>query len=295
MRRANVAAGALVMGAGALVAGPASAQAAVQAKVDATHLRLGQPVVVSGTADPGQTIQLQYEPARQRTWQTVASTTAAANGHFRLSAPVRQSGFVQVVESAGSTTATAAAASGPQRISVKSSLQVSPRAVNSLGGEWVHVRGRLLPAVGGRKVRLQAREPQGWRTVATGRTGSQGRFNLAFYAGTLGSTSLRVRFAGDALNAWSGSPAGRVTVYRQSLASWYNDAGTTGCGFHAYYGVANKSLPCGTQVTFALNGRTVTAVVDDRGPYVGGREWDLNQNTAAALGFAGVGTVWSSQ
>jgi rare lipoprotein A (peptidoglycan hydrolase) len=38
----------------------------------------------------------------------------------------------------------------------------------------------------------------------------------------------------------------------------------------------------------------VTAVVDDRGPYVSGRDWDLNQNTAGALAFDGVGTVWSS-
>ena len=58
--------------------------------------------------------------------------------------------------------------------------------------------------------------------------------------------------------------------------------------------MANRDLPCGTQVTFRYGGRTVTAVVDDRGPYVGGREWDLNQNTAAALGFDGVDTVWSS-
>jgi rare lipoprotein A (peptidoglycan hydrolase) len=35
--------------------------------------------------------------------------------------------------------------------------------------------------------------------------------------------------------------------------------------------------------------------VDDRGPFVGGRDWDLNQNTAAALGFGGVGAVWTSQ
>jgi rare lipoprotein A len=55
------------------------------------------------------------------------------------------------------------------------------------------------------------------------------------------------------------------------------------------------SLPCGTQVTFRYGGRTVTATVDDRGPYVGGREWDLNQNTAGALGFNGVDTVWSSR
>ena len=58
--------------------------------------------------------------------------------------------------------------------------------------------------------------------------------------------------------------------------------------------MANKSLPCGTHVTFSYGGRTVVATVDDRGPYVGGRTWDLNQNTAAALGFAGVGTVWDA-
>ncbi len=295
MRRANVAAGALIMGAGALMAGPASAQAAVQAKVNSTHVRLGQDVVVNGTADAGHAVQLQYEPAGQHSWQTVASTTAGGNGGFRLTARLRQSGLVQVIDATGSSTATAAAANGPQRVSVTASMRVRPRAVNVLGGQWVHVRGQLLPAVAGRKVRLQARGAHGWHVVATGRTGGQGRFNLAFYEGSLGSTPLRVRFAGDARNAWTGGSAGQVTVYRQSLASWYNDGGTTGCGFHAYYGVANKSLPCGTRVAFDVGGRTVTATVDDRGPYVGGREYDLNQNTAAALGFGGVGTVWSSR
>ena len=38
-------------------------------------------------------------------------------------------------------------------------------------------------------------------------------------------------------------------------------------------------------MTFSYGGRTVVATVDDRGPYVGGRTWDLNQNTAAALGL----------
>ena len=88
--------------------------------------------------------------------------------------------------------------------------------------------------------------------------------------------------------------AGTATGFEQNVASWYDDAGSTGCGFHATYGVANKSLPCGTHVTFSYGGRTVVATVDDRGPYVGGRTWDLNQNTAAALGFAGVGTVWDA-
>jgi rare lipoprotein A (peptidoglycan hydrolase) len=56
-------------------------------------------------------------------------------------------------------------------------------------------------------------------------------------------------------------------------------------------GVANLSLPCGTRVEFFYGGRSVEAEVDDRGPYVGGRTWDLNQSVAGALGFSGVGTV----
>ena len=86
-----------------------------------------------------------------------------------------------------------------------------------------------------------------------------------------------------------------MTVYRAAGASWYNDGGNTACGFHARFGVANRTLPCGTKVALRYNGRSVTATVDDRGPFVGGRDWDLNQSTAAALGFGGVGTVWSSQ
>ena len=79
-------------------------------------------------------------------------------------------------------------------------------------------------------------------------------------------------------------------MYTQ-LASWYEDAGGTACGFHAYYGVANKVLPCGTKVIFRYHGRQVNAVVQDRGPYVYPRVWDLNQNMANALGFSGVDYV----
>jgi rare lipoprotein A (peptidoglycan hydrolase) len=103
-----------------------------------------------------------------------------------------------------------------------------------------------------------------------------------------------VRFGGDHANRGAVERAGSVTRYRPAVASWYEDAGSTACGFHAHYGVANVSLPCGATVRFMSGGRTVTAVVDDRGPYVGGRTWDLNQNTAAALGMGGVATVWSS-
>jgi rare lipoprotein A (peptidoglycan hydrolase) len=76
-----------------------------------------------------------------------------------------------------------------------------------------------------------------------------------------------------------------------ATASWYYDGGNTASGFHATYGVANRYLAFGTRVLFVYGGRRVTAVVDDRGPYIYGRTWDLNQNTAGALGFSGVATV----
>jgi rare lipoprotein A (peptidoglycan hydrolase) len=141
---------------------------------------------------------------------------------------------------------------------------------------------------------LQARNGRRWATLGSARTRANGRFVVRSRLSDSGEQQLRVRFTGDRSNAAVSRSAGRVNVFRQSTASWYEDAGNTACGFHARYGVANLSLPCGTHVTFSYGGRTVTATVDDRGPYVGGREWDLNQNTAAALGFAGVATVWSS-
>jgi rare lipoprotein A (peptidoglycan hydrolase) len=65
---------------------------------------------------------------------------------------------------------------------------------------------------------------------------------------------------------------------------------------HVTYNLSKPRLTsCGTQVALRYNGRSVTATVDDRGPYVAGRDWDLNQNTAAALGFGGVGTIWWSR
>lgn len=60
------------------------------------------------------------------------------------------------------------------------------------------------------------------------------------------------------------------------------------------YGImyfAHKSMPFGTKVLFSYNGRMITAQCGDRGPYVGGREFDLGYNTAAALHFSGVDTV----
>lgn len=79
-----------------------------------------------------------------------------------------------------------------------------------------------------------------------------------------------------------------------SLASWYEDGGATASGFHAGYGVAHKTYAFGTRVEICYprdSTHCVTATVDDRGPFIPGREWDLNQTVAGALGFGGVSKV----
>lgn len=73
-------------------------------------------------------------------------------------------------------------------------------------------------------------------------------------------------------------------------ASWFDDAGGTACGTHYSLGVANKELPCGTRVELCAS-RCAVVVVEDRGPFVAGRVWDLNAGAKEATGFGDVGSV----
>ena len=94
---------------------------------------------------------------------------------------------------------------------------------------------------------------------------------------------------------------GRLNVYRYAYASWYGPGlygNRTGCGGTLYagrLGVAHKSLPCGTMVTFKRGRHEVRVPVIDRGPYVGGREYDLTAATAQRLGFEGHGAILATR
>ncbi len=211
---------------------------------------------------------------------------------YALSGPVIDSNANPAV--AQVHTAVQPSTTAARTTAVATAIKVSRVSKNVLAGGPVVIRGRVLPAQAHRWVRLQGHFANGWHTLAKSRTGSHGGFKLRFDATSGMQRRLRVSLLGPGNGARSTAPAGVVTVYTASLASWYYDAGNTACGFHAGLGVANRSLPCGTKVRFHYGGRNVTATVDDRGPYVGGRDWDLNQSTAAALGFGGVGTVWVS-
>ncbi len=88
-----------------------------------------------------------------------------------------------------------------------------------------------------------------------------------------------------------------LTSWKSAKVSWY------GPGFygHTMAGggtltptsmvVAHRTMKFGTKVQITYKGKTVVAVVRDRGPYIAGRTFDLGPGTAKALGFSGVGTI----
>ena len=57
------------------------------------------------------------------------------------------------------------------------------------------------------------------------------------------------------------------------------------------WGVAHKTLPCGTMLTLSHGSNVITVPVVDRGPYIAGRELDLAPRVKAALGCTDLCTV----
>lgn len=103
---------------------------------------------------------------------------------------------------------------------------------------------------------------------------------------------------------WDPSSLNRMeTLHAQSAsnASWYGVPDgfhgrrtANGETFNAYgRTAAHRSLPFGTRlrVTNLRNGRSVVVRVNDRGPYVHGRDIDLSQGAAAQIGMISSGTA----
>lgn len=185
------------------------------------------------------------------------------------------------------------AAAAADRADSKLSLRVERHV---MAGERARIHGKVRPGgrrwvtvhVGGRKL----------RTVRSARDGS---FAAAWRAPRAGvfKAMATVRANERAKRARSRTRA--INAYRAAHASYYGPGlygNGTACGGRltpSTIGVAHKTLPCGTTVIFRYGGRTATAKVIDRGPYVSGREWDLTAALKAKLGFGGVGTVLSTR
>jgi rare lipoprotein A (peptidoglycan hydrolase) len=187
-------------------------------------------------------------------------------------------------------TASTAAAGVPA--AADAAVSVSAKRLNIKSGSRVTVKGTAAPGT----VKLQIQRGARWVTIDRDRPNAAGRYVLR--KRIRGALSTRVR-----VSASDGSTRrlGRLNVYRSAHASWYGPGlygNRLGCGGRlsaGSLGVAHKSLPCGTKVTFRHRGRVVRVRVIDRGPYVGGREYDLTAATARRLGFAGHGPVQATR
>jgi rare lipoprotein A len=265
------------------------------------QLTFGQALVLSGRAagEKGR-VELQFRPRGAAAWQRLGRRTPARDGRFRFTPKLTRTGAVRVV-------------TAPKPASRETVGAVSPRSSRERGivvagrlgfratnlavkrGERAWARGTLTPAVAGRSVVLERSDGKSWRQIGRTKTDGKGRFLVGAKV-TQGNTPVRVKFAGDRRNAPTKRTVGRLAVLRPALASRYDlYGGPLACGGSLGYGsmvVAHKSLPCGTKVTISYRGRTAQAVVRDRGPYVGGREFDLAGAVARKLGFNGVGTIY---
>jgi len=172
-------------------------------------------------------------------------------------------------------------------------------------GRALLIRGSADGAPG-RSVRIEARDAAGtWLPVAAVETDRAGRFSTRWRPDAPGRFTMRAVVEGASRTSTGGadprtSSTRSLTVYRLAMATWYGPGfygKRTACGTTLTpdtLGVAHRRLACGSSVSIAYRGRTITVPVIDRGPYVRGIEWDLTSATAQRIGFRStslIGTI----
>jgi rare lipoprotein A len=195
---------------------------------------------------------------------------------------------------AGALTLTAAAPAAAQTATI-TSAGVANKRLHVRAGQRAAVAGVASPAAPGHVAALQIRRGSRWRTIDRDRTAASGRYVLRGRIHRTMSAPARVVVGGAAQRL------GRVHVYRRAAASWYGPGlygNRLGCGgtlTGGRIGVAHKTLPCGTRLALRHRGRTLRVRVIDRGPYAGGREYDLTEATARKLRFRGHGSILATR
>lgn len=291
--RAGGIAGALCIASLASAAEPARAEIPMSLS-DASPAH-GQATTASGLAGrslSGRRVVLELLAPGGRAWQALGAGAVGPDGRYRVKGRVPRSGAVRL-RLPGTAEASAA-----RRVRVTARLVIGHRRLDVVAGRRATVRGSTRPRVAGLAVALQVRRGGRWSTIDRARTRSGGRFSLSSRRRSTASLPSRVRVSGVRAGVRSSAQAtGRLDVYRRANASWYGPGlygNHLGCGGRlgtGTLGVAHKTLPCGTPVTLRKGPRSVRVRVIDRGPYVGGREYDLTAATAQRLGFSGHGPV----
>lgn len=170
---------------------------------------------------------------------------------------------------------------------------VKKKRLHIRAGQRALVVGAAAPA--GAVAKLEVRRRGRWRALDRDRTAASGRYVLRARVRRTMAAPVRVRVGAAARRL------GRLNVYRFAHASWYGPGlygNRLGCGGRlapGRLGVAHKSLPCGSKVTFRHRGRSVRVRVIDRGPYIAGREYDLTEATARKLRFRGHGSILTTE
>jgi rare lipoprotein A (peptidoglycan hydrolase) len=143
---------------------------------------------------------------------------------------------------------------------------------------------------------LQSREAQA--IDATAREVAAARKALATSTAALKAYDARVAAArresalrSDPSQGLSGTGAWQVGG-ASHYSKYFTGRGASGARITPYsMMVAHKTLPFHTLIEFEYNGKRAVASVEDRGPYVTGRMFDLGPGVVRVLGFTGVHPV----
>lgn len=136
-----------------------------------------------------------------------------------------------------------------------------------------------------------------WSAITHATAGENGTFRARWKPDRAGAARVRARIEGADARSSAAAPELAITLYTAAKATWYGPGlygNRTACGARmtrTLVGVAHKTLPCGTKVSFLYKGRTLTVPVVDRGPFANGAKWDLTAAAAEQLGFAATDRV----
>ncbi len=232
----------------------------------------------------GNRATIQFQPAGENSWRPQRQVPLGPAGGFSVAVEPKQTGLWRASAPGGHAT-------GTTRVRVRSDVEVAPNDRHIMAGGESTISGHVTPRTAHRRVVVRVGGDE-----LSARTNGAGRFEVVWEAPQIGTYKVSATAKGDRVAAGSDDEGGPVNVYRSSVASWYGGGGTTACGGSVSgLGVAHRTLPCGTKVKMRHGNNTVTVTVIDRGPFVGGREWDLAPATKSALGCGDICTVLSTK
>lgn len=161
-----------------------------------------------------------------------------------------------------------------------------------------------------------------WTHVATATVEPDGTFSAVWVPKTSGQVAIRAVLAAAVTNApvqtETGSNGGGalqvpnssattsttdttspllISVFKSAIATMYGPGfwgHHTACGERlrrSTFGVASRTLKCGTKVEIYFKGREITVPVIDRGPFANHATWDLTWATGKALGMNATSTI----